>query len=207
MNKFLNSFLCGFRKARSTQHDLFGLLPAWQKELDQCRFVGTILRDLSKAYDCLLYDLIKAKLEANGLGTFSRSLLKHYSANRKQRIKVGPSYSDWLEIISGIPQGSILGLLLFNIFINDIFFEIKKSNICNFADDNTLYFCSQDLQSVIENLIYDVKGILTWFKINSKKANPKKFEFMVLSNFRRPEYNLLIGSNVINSLVIWNYWD
>ena len=146
--------------------------------------------DLSKAYDCLLYDLLKAKLEANGLDTFSLPLLKHYSPNRKQKAKVGSSYSDWFEIIRGIPQGSILGPSLFNIFISDIFLEIKKSNICNFADDNTLYFCSQDLQYVIENLIYDVKDILTWFKINSMKANPKKFEFMILNKFRRPEYNL-----------------
>ena len=197
MNNFLNSLLCGFRKAHSTQHALFRLLQAWQKELDQCGFVGTVLMDLSKAYDCLPHDLLIAKLEAYGLDTTSLSLIKNYLANRKQRTKVGSSYSDWFEFLRGIPQGSILGPLLFNIFINDIFFEIQKSNICNFADDNTLYFCSQDLQTVIENLTYDVKNVLTWFKINSMKANPEKFQFMILSKTRRLEYNLLIDSNVI----------
>ena len=140
---------------------MFRLFQAWQKELDQCGFVGTILMDLSKAYDCLPHDLLIAKLEAHGLDTVSLSLLKNYLANRKQRTKVGSSYSDWFEFLRGIPQDSISGPLLFNMFINDIFFEIQKSNICNVADDNTLYFCSQYLQTVIEDLTYDVKNVLT----------------------------------------------
>ena len=102
MHKFLNSLLCGFWKAHSTQHALFRLLKVWQKELDQCGFVGTILMDLSKAYDCLPHDLLIAKLEAHGLDTASLSLLKNYLANRKQRTKVGSPYSDWFEFICGI---------------------------------------------------------------------------------------------------------
>ena len=77
-----------------------------------------------------------------------------------------------------------------------MFFEIQKSNICNFANDNTLYSCSQDPQTVTENLTYDVKNVLTWFKINSMKVNSEKFQFMILSKTRCPEYNLLIDSNV-----------
>ena len=85
MNKFLNSLLCGFRKAHSTQHAFLRLLQAWQKELDQCGFVGTILLYLSKAYDdCLPHDLLIAKLEAYGLDAVSRTLLKNYLTNRKQ---------------------------------------------------------------------------------------------------------------------------
>ena len=99
MNNFLNSLLYLFRKAHSTQHALFRLLQAWQKELDQCGFVGTVLMDLSKAYDCLPHDLLIAKLEAYGLDTTSLSLIKNYLANRKQRTKVGSSYSDWFEFI------------------------------------------------------------------------------------------------------------
>ena len=143
--------------------------------------------DLSKAYDYLSHDLLIAKLKAYGFDMASLSLLKNYFANRKQRTKVGSSYIDWFKFIRRIPQGSILGPLLFNIFINDIFFEIQKSNIDNFSDDNTLYSCSQDLHTIIENLTYDV-NVLTWFQINSTKTNPEKFQFMTLSKTKRPEF-------------------
>ena len=136
---FLNKLLCGFRKAHSTQHALFRLLQKWQKELGSSGIVGTILMDLSKAYDCLPHDLIIAKLEAYGLDTNSLRFIFDYLSSRKQRTKIGSAYSNWSKVLRGIPQGSILGPLLFNIFINDIFFFIEKSEICNFADGNTPY--------------------------------------------------------------------
>ena len=136
---FLNKLLCGFRKAHSTQHALFRLLQKWQKELDSFGIVGTILMDLSKAYVCFQHDLIIAKLEAYGLDTNSLRFIFDYLSCRKQKTKMGSTYSNWSKVFRGIPQGSILGPLLFNIFINDIFFSIEKPEIFNFADDNTLY--------------------------------------------------------------------
>ena len=116
MNNFLNELLCGFCKAHLTQHALFKLLQAWQKELDNSKFIANILMDLSKAYDCLPHDLLIAKLGAYGLGRSSLQLLMDYLSSLKQRTKVGSSYSKWSEIKHGIPQGSMLGPLLFNIF-------------------------------------------------------------------------------------------
>ena len=78
MNNFLNELLCGFRKAHSTQHALFKLLQAWQKELDNSGFIGTILMNLSKAYDCLSHDLLIAKLGSYGLDRSSLRLLMDY---------------------------------------------------------------------------------------------------------------------------------
>ena len=95
---------------------------------------------------------------------------KSYSANVKQRAKAGYSYSDWFKFIRRIPRSSVLGPLLFNIFIDDIFFELQKSKICNFEDYNTLYCCNKELQAAIENLTDDVKNDLTWLKINSQSS-------------------------------------
>ena len=120
------------------QHSLFRILQKYQKEFDSGRFIGTILMDLSKVYDCLRHDFLIAKLEAYGLGNGSLNFLLDYLTFKERRTKVGSAFSKWSKIRRGIPQGSILGLNLFNMFIN-IFMIIEQSAICNFADDNTLY--------------------------------------------------------------------
>ena len=94
---------------------------------------------MSKVYDCLLRGFLIAKLEAYGLGNGSLNFLLDYLTFSKKRTKVGSTSSKWSKIRRRIPQGSILGLNLFNVFINDIFMIIEQSAICNFADDNTLY--------------------------------------------------------------------
>ena len=154
--------------------------------------------DLSKAYDCLPHDLLIAKLGAYGLDRSSLRLLMDDLNSRKQRTKVGSSYSKWSEIKHGIPQGSILGPLLFNIFINDLFFVIEKSDICNFADDNTLYSCGANLKTVLKNLEHDASKHLHWFKINSMKANPAKFQFMILSKKSYQPQTLPVNTFTIN---------
>ena len=95
LEKYLNSILCRFRKVHYTQHALFKLLQTWQEELDKSGFVGTILMDLSKAYDCLPHDLLVAKLEPYGVGKAALNLISNYLSHWKQRIKISSSYSDW----------------------------------------------------------------------------------------------------------------
>ena len=112
-------------------------------------------------------------------------------------MKIGSSYNIWNEIKRGVPQGSILGPLLFNAFINDIFMFIEKTEICNFADDNTIYDCGEDLSNILENLKYDLKILLKWFRINSLQANPGKFQFMILGKKKRNLAKLTINRTEI----------
>ena len=101
MENFLNQLLCGFRKAHSTQHALFRLIQSWQREFYESGFVGTILMDLSKAYDCLPHDLMVAKLEVYGISKEILQLISDYLSYRKQGTKIGSAYSDWANVIRG----------------------------------------------------------------------------------------------------------
>ena len=103
MDLFLNKLLCGFRKSHSTQHVWFKLLHSWQKELGNSGFIGTILMDLSNAYDCIPHDLIIAKFEAYSLSKNNLKLLLDYLEGRKQLIKIGSSYSFWFDLNRGVP--------------------------------------------------------------------------------------------------------
>ena len=136
--------------------------------------------DLSKAYDCLPHELLIAKLEAYGLHVNSLRLMYSYLDSRLQRVKLGSHRSTAKVMKIGVPQGSVLGPLLFNIFINDRFLIKLDSEICNFADDNTLYLCGRDLQEIVTNLENDLSNLLEWSKSNGMLANPKKFQLMFL---------------------------
>ena len=121
-----------------------------------------------------------------------------YLNSRKQRTTVVLSYKKWSKIKYRILQGSILGPLLFNIFINDLVFVIEKSDIYNFAGDNTLYSRGANLKTVLGNLEHDASKRLYWFKINSMKANPKKFQFMILSKKSYQSQKLSVDNFTIN---------
>ena len=113
---------------------------------------GALLTDLSKAFDWLYHDLLIAKLNAYGFSLPTLRLIHDYLLNRRQRTRTNNSYSKWMEIVLGVPQGSILGPLLFNIFLADLFFIVNSTDIANYADDNTPYATASDMDSLVASL-------------------------------------------------------
>ena len=199
-----------FRKAHSTQHTIFWLLQQCHKELDNLGLVGTILMDLLKAHECLPHDLIIALFDVYSLSKSSLSLLLEYLTLRKQREKISSSYTVWNEIKRGVLQVYILGSLLFNVFIKYIFMFIEKTEVCNFADDNTIYDCGKNFSNILQNLKHDLNILLKWFRINSLQANTSKFQFMILGIKKQNSFKLIINSTEIEEskkIVFTKYYN
>ena len=126
-------------------------MKSWKVSLNNGSKVGVILMDLSKAFDSLNHDLLLAKLEAYGLDNNAVSFMRSYLTNRLQRCKINNSFSEWAKISAGVPQGSILGPLLFNIFINDILF-LQKCDLANYADDSAIYTSNKRVSKMTDSL-------------------------------------------------------
>ena len=150
--------------------------------------------NLSKAFDTINHSLLLAKLKAYGFSNQALSLLQSYLCNRFQRSIINGSFIKCNEVITGVPQGSILCPLLFNILFNDIFLFISKCQLCNYADDNTLYKSGINLQKIKNDLQMDFMILHRWFHENHMVLNSGKCDYIAISD-DDPSHKIILNNN------------
>ena len=182
-----------------------------RKILDKGGTFGVLLTDLSKALNCITHDLFIVKLHRLHFDMNALNLMFDYLKGRKQRVKINSSFSSYLDIFQGVPQGSISGSLLSNLFLCNLFLLVEEANIISYADGNTPYVRSENVDVAQEKLEEVVKVLFEWFSNNFLKANADKchlilstdkpFSINVENEFiKSSNNNKLLGINLNNRL-------
>ena len=160
--KIFNEYLAAFRPNYSCQQVLLGLCDEWREAKEKKEIPALLLVDLSKAFDCLSHPLIIAKAHAYGMNLHDATLLADYLSERFQRVKSNGTKSSWAPLTKGVPQGSIMGPTLFNLFINDIFRAVDCGTLYNYADDNTVLVKARTKSEVTAQICESATQIITW---------------------------------------------
>ena len=168
MDVFLSGHQCNFRKGCNTQQCLLAIIEKWKSAVDNKKTFVALVTDLSKAFDCLSHELLLANLHAYGFSIPPLRLVYSYLINRKQRTKV--------------PQGSVLGPLLFNILLCDLFEMMRDTDFASYADDNTPYVSADTIDDVVKRLETAFVKLFKWFADNQMKANQDKRHLITSKN-------------------------
>ena len=157
--------MSAYRRGFSYEAVLLRLIEDWRNALDNNGVAGAVSMDLSKAFDMIPYDPLLAKLAAYGVAPACLPLLHSYLKDRSQRVRIEDVTSD-VVFSKGVPQGSVLRPLLFNNFLNELFYFINRANLSNYADDNQIYFSDRDPEVVKSVINGDLAVAKRWFDDN-----------------------------------------
>ena len=199
-NNLFPSLQFSFRKGLGTCDALLTITNVVQKALDSGCEVRMVGLDFSAAFDCVNHEALIFKLRQLGLGGAFLSILIEFLTDRVQRVVVDGHYSAWRNVISGVPQGSVLGPLLFILYTHDMWFGLENM-LVSYADDATLLAVvpSPDMRSVIsDSLNRDLAKISEWCRLWGMKMNPNKTQSMIVSRSRtlQPQHPNLFIDNV-----------
>ncbi len=194
----------GFLKGRSTVIQLLQILDHWTELLETGGRIDVIYTDLEKAFDKVPHQRLLSKLQTYGIHEKAINWIKAFLTNRRQRVKINDALSDWEEVLSGIPQGSVLGPLLFIIYINDLVEQCENgANIYLFADDAKIYKYVSKLEDKVA-LQQSVNNFMKWTDRWLVKVNVNKCKVMMFSN--RPnvtvgmEADYMMGQNQLENV-------
>ena len=185
LKNIFSKYQTGFRKGFNPQSCLVAMIKKTKKSLDQGGEYAAPLTDPSKAFDCLPQDLIIVKLHAYGFDKASLRLTHIYLTDRYKRVKISNSYSLWSLIKHEVPQGSILGPILFNIFLCDMFFMIDNMHTASYGDDDALYSAGKSQYDLETKLQKTSVKLFKWFHENGMKANQDKCHFLSSLNINK----------------------
>lgn len=183
--KLLSQCQSGFRSQHSCQTALTDIIDKWLKYMDDGKVIGAVFLDLKKAFDMINHDILCKKLELYKISNSSLKWFKSYLSERSQNVCIGNYISNPEPLESGVPQGSILGPILFILYINDLPLEQITSDIEMYADDTTLHYHDTN-KSEIENVLnHDLNTIRMWCKNNKMEINPNKTTCMLIGSAQR----------------------
>ena len=188
---FLNIFNCiselqfGFRAKHSTSHALISITEKIREALDTGHFACGVFIDLQKAFDTVDHDILVSKLEYYGVRGVVKNWFSSYFKNRKQFVTINGFKSSLCDMNFGVPQGSVLGPLLFLIYINDLSVSVKNSIVHHFADDTNLLYINKSIKVLSKNVNRDLKGITDWLNANRISLNVNKTEYIIFHSPRK----------------------
>ena len=177
-NRLFTRHQFGFRKNHSTNYLMFDLFDEVYKSKSKCYKPGIIFLDIKKAFDTVNHEILLKKLAYYGIGGTVLRWFKNFLIDRYQCTRLNGSMSTFLIVLSGVPQGSILGPVLFSIYINDINYACNLSTPYLFADDGALFFENSCRKSFI-NMKIELLTIIKWLSANRLSFNSDKTEFMI----------------------------
>ena len=197
----------GFRSGYSTTHSLIDITENIRKTIEAKKYGCGVFIDLKKAFDTVNHDILLHKLEHYGIRDSALSWFRSYLTDRKQYVHLNGADSDIKSIVCGVPQGSVLGPLLFLIYINDLPNISKKLKFYLFADDTNIYFESHDLKSLEKIMNKELEKLFEWLCINRLSLNVSKTNFIIFSAINKPKtlVTILINKEAIDEVTHVKY--
>ena len=199
LNNIISENQYGFRKGISTSDAVNELLNKIYNSLNHRKYLGAVFLDLSKAFDTVPHDILLHKLEHYGVRGIALTLMKSYLSNRKQFVSINGIQSSMQGVSIGVPQGSVLGPLLFLIYINDLPRATKKLHSILFADDTTMYLSHDNVMSLANSMSEDLIHVSAWLIANCLTLNINKTYYIVFSHRQIPnDLRVTIGPHLLD---------